>query len=312
MDNICLICGQNFNDLSSLNGHIRSHKVTQEKYYTENLRKKDLLTGELIPFKNAEQYLDTDFNSEESMVMWFKKNNGQNCVKDYLIKKIKDRKEKKELNWAMTQVELRTIFHLGISYIQKNFGKDYLTFCAEFGFNNRFSKMDLFVSNENFPRDLEIYCDTREQMPLKFNAKTRSTKLDFADYTLSDKNYCGNIYIERKSVGDLYGTIASAKGMERFEKELERAKSDGAYIIILVEGNFKEVSDYTRKLKLNPYLNSLLFHNIRDLLQKNKDIQFLFVENRTFAARMIEQIFRTKGDCKNVDLQFQYDLGKLI
>lgn len=83
-----------------------------------------------------------------------------------------------------------------------------------------------------------ILIDTREQTPLEFTGlhirgvnsmPTKVQKLDEGDYSVEGLEDI--LFIERKSVNDLYGTIF--KGRERFERELTRAqKQQKRYLII--------------------------------------------------------------------------------
>ena len=54
-----------------------------------------------------------------------------------------------------------------------------------------------------------------------------------------------------------------------------------------------------------------IFHNLRDLIQEYKHIQFLFVNGRKEAVRITEKIFTSGGVTKKIDLQLAYDTGKL-
>jgi ERCC4-type nuclease len=46
------------------------------------------------------------------------------------------------------------------------------------------------------------------------------------------------IFFERKSLGDLYGTLG--KGMERFKAEMSRAHENGHRLILIVEACFAQ------------------------------------------------------------------------
>ena len=97
---------------------------------------------------------------------------------------------------------------------------------------------------------MKIYVDTREQLPLEFEVdgvvtEVIRTKLPYGDYSAAWEDKQGQhvefmpLFIERKSLGDLFGTLTS--GMERFRREIARAKEDGISLIIMVEGCFREV-----------------------------------------------------------------------
>ena len=54
-----------------------------------------------------------------------------------------------------------------------------------------------------------------------------------------------------------------------------------------------------------------IFHKVRRISQKFPNVQFLFVNGRKEASRIIERIFTAGCAHKQVDLQLAYDLKKL-
>jgi len=97
---------------------------------------------------------------------------------------------------------------------------------------------------------MKIYVDTREQLPIEFEgcegvSEVIRTKLPYGDYAAGWEDKKGNhiafmpMFAERKGLGDLFGTLTS--GIERFKREIERAKEDKASLVIFVEGCFREV-----------------------------------------------------------------------
>ena len=99
---------------------------------------------------------------------------------------------------------------------------------------------------------MKIYVDTREQLPLSFVgaenvSEVITTKLEYGDYACGWEDKNGKhlefmpVFFERKSLGDLYGTLG--KGIERFRKEIARANEDGVKLIIIVEACFAEVKN---------------------------------------------------------------------
>jgi len=77
---------------------------------------------------------------------------------------------------------------------------------------------------------LKLIIDTREQLPIKFVGATRKT-MNVGDYT-TDKLH-KSFAIERKSPGDLYGTMLG--GHRRFRKEILRAQERGITLVVFVE-----------------------------------------------------------------------------
>jgi ERCC4-type nuclease len=77
----------------------------------------------------------------------------------------------------------------------------------------------------------QIIIDSREQQPLIKSVYVRREKLDEGDYNIDGlKDF---IVIERKSPGDLYGSIV--QGHKRFVDEILRSKLQGKVFYIVVE-----------------------------------------------------------------------------
>jgi len=309
---ICKECSKEFDSDAGLHRHLRVHELSIEAYYHKYFPKLDLYDKSLIKFKNKDQYFETDFNSRINLKNWIKESDKEE-VKAYIKKLLEKRKVKKNLIYSPSQVELRSLVTPPIRIYNQFFG-DYYELCASIGFKNRFSKSQPEIKlNAECLNDCFIYIDSREQKPLKFNIKSEVTCLKFGDYTLSNKDFTGNCYIERKSVNDLIGTLSG--GYERFLRELDKAKSAGAYLIILVEESFSNCMSFNylphvfqKGTKITP---EFVFHNVRDIIQNYENLQFLFVDGRKEASRVVEKIFSCGDAYKKVDLQFAYD-EKLI
>lgn len=111
-----------------------------------------------------------------------------------------------------------------------------------------------------------IIFDTREQKPLDFsNLPIRGVKqleveratLKTGDYTI--KGFEDSVCIERKSVGDLYGTLF--QGRDRFEKEMERMLSfKHKYLVIeSTPFGFAQYMEYHRDMRqFNSAFSSLM------------------------------------------------------
>ena len=309
MDNvICKVCSKEFSSDSSLHRHLRLHKLRVEDYYHKHYARLDLYDKSLIKFKNKEQYFDTDFNSRINLKKWINESDSEK-VKVYIKNLLEKRRLKKNLTYSPSQVELRSLITPPVK-IYNNFFGDYYKLCQDIGFQNRFSKLESEIkSNVNNLNDCFIYIDSREQKPLKFNMQSEVKCLKFGDYALSDKDLTGNCYVERKSVNDLIGTLSG--GYERFLRELVRAKEANAYLIILVEESFSNCMSFNylphvfqKGTKVTP---EYLFHNVREIIQNHEHLQFLFVDGRKEASRVVEKIFSCGHIYKKVDLQYAYD-----
>ena len=69
----CLECQKEFDSERSLHAHIKKHDMFLHDYYVKHFRRKDLLTGDLLPFKNKEQYFQTYFLNSENQDEFFNK-----------------------------------------------------------------------------------------------------------------------------------------------------------------------------------------------------------------------------------------------
>ena len=69
----CQECGKEFDKDRGLHLHIKAHKLSISDYYHKYFPRKDRHTGDLIKFKNKEQYFSSDFNSKTNLKSWLKK-----------------------------------------------------------------------------------------------------------------------------------------------------------------------------------------------------------------------------------------------
>ncbi len=142
------------------------------------------------------------------------------------------------------------------------------------------------MSNPN----IKILIDTREQLPLEFKHKFVSSvstgKLNVGDYAAEFINgYRPPVVFERKSLGDLYGTLSA--GYERFKCEIERAKEAGTQIIIIVEGSLTRVGQGIGYSNRTP---ASIIYQIFTLLAKH-GIWTIFCSNRDEASEYITQFY---------------------
>jgi len=306
----CKICHKSFEEDKNLHSHLKSHKITVSDYYHTHFPRKDLLSGELIIFKNKEQYFESDFNSKINFKRWAK-NSDPLIVGDYCKSLLLKRKNKKKSIYPFSQVELKSSGIPSINFLETIIG-DYYKFCEDNGFEKKFLNVNNLQIENNIPSDLFIYVDTREQKPIDFSMQTQVKKLDFGDYCLSDLDVSGKTFIERKSLKDFIGTLVA--GYDRFCREIERAAENESVIVVVVENDlstclkFNYLSYISRNTKVNP---DFVFHKVRSLMSIYKNVQFLFVDDRKESSRVIEKIFINKDIAVNYDLQLLYDIKKL-
>lgn len=250
-----------------------------------------------------------ELKSKEEFLQWLKTASSIEIQK-FFIEWILKRKEEKRLVFALTQVELRSLGMPGINYLNKLFGS-YYEFCKSVQLINKYENFSGWSEVLKLDKRRKIYIDSREKNLLEFsNVSSEVTALKYGDYAFSDDRWTGKVVVERKSMTDFVGTLS--KGFIRFEKELQRAKQDGAYLIILIEENLSNALDFRNKC---PYLHrnivvppSYIFHRVRELIQQYDNIQFLFINSHDDASDMVERLFSYGKDIKKYDLQLLRDI----
>ena len=309
----CRLCGKDIGN-KEMPKHLKFHGFSSTQYYQKQYPRYDRLTGDIILFKNRETYFTHDFNTKANLKTWLSRQTRETQI-DYCKEILLRRKIHKGLSLTPCQTELRTAMLPAVSYLDELFDGRYYEVAAELGFKNRFIKPTGKITGK--PLDgCEIIIDTREQLPLSFSCKTKSQKLEFGDYGLScmgDVNPSNACYIERKGVGDFWGTMS--QGYERFQREILRAKNVEAYLVVLVEGSMQDVGEgIGGKYLLKTYSRvnaDFLFHRMRCRSQDCDMIQFLFVKNREESTRVIELLLGSEGAPRKYDLQLCYDLKLL-
>jgi len=307
---ISQIDGKQFEDEKTFHRSLKAHGFTKEKYYHKFFPKKDLFSGETLNFRTKEQYFDNDFNSKDNLKKWLK-GQSDDIARTYCKNILSKRKNNKNILYSPSQVELRTIMSPSILYYNKLFG-DYYKLCCELGFRNKYINVDSIENqfqNKVTARST-IYVDSREQNWLKFDTPFEITSLPYGDYhsTLNP-----NCFIERKSLADFISTLSN-KNLERFNYEIYKAKNDGKDIIVVIEDtlnnaqSFKHLPYISKKIKATP---EYIFHNVRELIQKYDNLQFLFVKNREEMKRVILSIFSSGDFYRKIDLQLAYDSKKI-
>ncbi len=303
---ICKICSKEFDSDASLHRHLKAHKITQTEYYQQFFPRYDRYTKKFILYKNKDFYFSADFNNRENFRHWLLSVDS-NEAKKYVVEYMKSRMDKKKLHFSPTQVELKTLMLPGIKYINDNLG-GFDVLCTNLGLDIRFTRKAL--SPDKF-KDISrkvIFTDTREQNPLDFDATTRTKGMPFGDYRIAGSL----IYVERKSLSDAWGTLTG--GFDRFEREIIRAQEAGVYLVILIESPFTSLEEFPNQRQVRGKIKipvEFVHHNIRELLQKYRHIQFLFVKDRDEASRIIPKLFSADEQVRDVDLQHLYDIKQL-
>ncbi|MGA0317668.1 MAG: ERCC4 domain-containing protein [Flavobacteriaceae bacterium] len=279
----CQECEKEFESLRGLHTHIKKHGVMLGDYYVRNYRRKNKLTGELLPFKNYKDYFRKDFSQPGQLEEWCNRSSKEE-VEDYIEKLLADRIKYKNIDYGPTHLELISSDMPSIDIYKKYFGS-YTEVCKRCGVEPLFSK--------NLPKDffddyskVKILIDTREQKPLYFK-NSEKYKLDVGDYSVEADNY-DYTTVDRKSFGDFCGTVTS--GYARFCKELDRCRSLGVYMFVVVEVPFNQMEDYNKN-SYKKYKLGYVYHNMREIQKEYKDCcQFVFSGSRSNSIKLIPKL----------------------
>lgn len=304
---ICQICNTEFQSLKGLHIHIpKKHRVVIENYYPKYFPRVDFYTKEPIIFKDTEDYFQRDFNTKENFAAWCK-NHNQEEVRTYILNAFKNRATRKETNLVPSHLELKSLFLPSWFGLVDIFGgvRATISAFAPTGLKFKFNYLDHPKYSNIAPN---ILIDTREQNPLRFS-NSKTMKLSCGDYGTSGELYA-DVFIERKSLSDLAGTLSGGKS--RFLSEIQRSKELGYYLIVLVEDTFLNAIELKPTNGIKRVVNGkYLFYQIRDIMSQFDNIQFLFSGSREISMRWIPRIFQMKEQVKQFDLEYLKDFKLL-
>jgi hypothetical protein len=299
----CKICGSKFRSERSLHTHIKAHGILLAEYYTTYYPRYNLYTGELIPFKNKDQYFSTYFSNNVELEKWAataEREHVQQILLDMLSKRIIS----KDLQYAPNHLELK-LLDLPEIEIYKVFFGSYNEACRRLQVEpllNKSVKSKFLKENKNL-NDIEILIDTREQNPLKF-PNSKSHKLDFGDYTATGEYY-NKTYIDRKSETDFKSTMTV--GFDRFKKELQRTVDFDSFLYIVVESSTEKV---IRNNSFGPHKSNLTFvwHQMRVLSHEfARRCQFVFSGGRKRSENLIPILLDAGPEMWHSDIQYYID-----
>jgi len=157
---------------------------------------------------------------------------------------------------------------------------------------------------------MKIIIDTRENRPLLFRTSKDITgseikKLDIGDYSI--EGYENKIAIERKSPGDLFGSLG--KGHKRFRKELENAKKLD-YFAIVVEASFSVVYDKEFEGAHHIDMSGDVIIKICTTLAVKHGIPIWFCNGRSEAVSVIRELFKAYMRMKHEEKDKSRNLAK--
>lgn len=279
------------------------HGVPLSEYYVNFYQKKDLHTGELLPFTNKEEYLSIDFLNTNNLVAW-SEYAPQDEVKNYLLKRLEWRIQTKKLEYAPNSIEIKLFDLPGIDLYKRFFGS-YNQACNILKIMPLLPKniMANFFKQDPALDELKILIDTREQKPLSF-PKHMPMKLDFGDYAIGAPHY-DYTYVDRKSESDFKSTMSA--GFDRFKREIERAKKFSSFVFVVVESSIDKIIENNHFTPHEANL-SYIWHNTRVLSHEYRDhCQFVFSGSRQMSEFLIPKILFHGRKIWGTDLQYFLD-----
>ncbi len=253
----------------------------------------------MIPYSSCVDYCILSTGNTFHVIDYFKVNPEDEKL---LVKIFKHRKEWKGLQTMPDTVACRTSILPSPMFIE-SLGYEVKDIAMLAGLKLKYDYLKSPLEFDSFS-PLEMIRDTREQEPLDLGCETIDSKLDFGDYC--SKSHYKNVFVDRKSLPDLIQTLSS--GFDRFNREFERAKAMGAYIVVGVEDSLENLLklpfiEAGRHTKCSP---EFICSRIRELCQ-NHNTQLVFCKNRAGLVAFIKKIFLCKQDVKTLDLQYFLD-----
>lgn len=309
MDKTCKICGCIFPSFTALHRHVSAReKIKTEDYYYKFFPRKDLFSSEKIQFKDVNQYFSTYFTCRKNMVKWFEANQDSVDAKQLSKKLVIERIQSKNLEFLPSEMELRSVIAPSIVGLERIHNNGYENIIS-LPIKKRYNYSNIILEKIN--NDIEIVVDTREQQPFLLKKhKTNLAKLDVGDYTAAEPFY-SDIYVERKSREDFFGTFGQEASVKRFEKELVRAKTYGFYLFILIEKDITDCLNYYLNFSSNQYIVDYAFFNARNFMQKYDNCQFVFAQGKIMAENICLSILSNGENSTKYDWQYMLD-KKLI
>lgn len=278
MDNIlnlnCNVCLHENSSFEELFLHVKNnHKLTSKTYCEKYFNKKDLLTRESLQFKSWEQYLTCDFIDKRNYKKWIDGLKNKDDRRSYLQEKLIQYSNLKNTKIAPSFNEMATIkCLLPIDYIEESCGCNFNQFVSGCGLISRYNY--LYNRKIKIKNITDLIIDTREQLPFKFEGvNAKNEKLEYGDYAISKST---KIAIERKNSNDFISTLSG--GYDRFLREMHRAKSDDAYIVVVVESLLNDL--IYKKQRFGKSSGEFIAHKMRQIMRTCDNVQFLFCNNR--------------------------------
>jgi len=301
MEFSCLECEKKFDNKRSFHLHLKAHALTIGDYYVKHFNKKDLYSGEKIPFRNFDQYFRDNFINYDNFVAWME-SAPQSDVKKYIQGRVEDKFEHKDIKISPPNL-FYDLSEMANIYYYKKFWGSYSKFLEKLNIENYFKKTLPQDFWDHECKEMPIFIDTREKAPLRFD-KGVTNKLDFGDYTAGGEYY-SKTFVDRKAQDDFRQTFG--KDIERFRREMDRCVQFDSYMFVVAETTIEKLEDNNKVSKFKSNLG-YLWHNIRSLMiDYPENLQIIFACSRAGAKKIIPKILYHGNALWNVDLQYFID-----
>ena len=138
---------------------------------------------------------------------------------------------------------------------------------------------------------MKIIIDTREKKPLwKKSTKTtliENKALKTGDYSI--EGYENKFAIERKSLGDLFGSLG--RGNKRFKKEIKRGL-ELDYFAIVIDGTYDQVLNKDFENSYYTRMQGYVITAILFTTHLKYKIPIFFTEGRSQSRRIIKELMK--------------------
>ena len=178
----CKICNEQFNNDRAFHAHLKKHNLYQAEYYCKYFPRYSLYYRQQIPFKNKQQYFETEFIDYSEFLKWEQSNNAE-VVKSKCLELLKKRVDEKSYHFAPFHNEMITLNMPSLNIYKKYFNS-YTAACKLLNIEPLFNKNLPEVFKSTDVSKLPILVDTREQDPLSFE----NTKVEKLTNKIESKN----------------------------------------------------------------------------------------------------------------------------
>jgi len=294
----CKECNAEFTSFRGLHQHLKVHNLYLADYYVKHFPRYDKFSGDLIEFREREDYFCKYFNSRQNLSSWLRQT-PQDTKAPVILDMLEYRINSKQLQYAPTEIEL---FFAELPCIDeyKNCFGSYSAAAKACGVNPLFSgKWSKNWSNDFSRR--KIYIDTREQKPLNFLV-SENLKLDIGDYAVSGDDF-RYTFVDRKSFSDWAATLVG-DNFDRFSREIERCKKQNSFLWVVVEAELESL-DRLNQASAHKHNLNYVSHQMRVLQHEYKGtLQFYFSGSRKNSEEIIPKLLCLGDDLWLSDAQY--------